>query len=363
MRIAVIGGGLSGLTAALRLGARAEIRVLEAGDRLGGQIHTELDTGFVIERGAEGFVARSEAVPALVRDLGMPETELIGQSVLRSYGFDGHLLSALQPGEAAALLGFQVPKEELGRGIRSLRRGMGSLIWALAGNLQGRAAVELGARVTRLHARDASLALQTADGRSFEVDAAVVATPAAVAAPLLSELAGDAALALSAAKTLSSVTVELAFARDQIAHPLDGTGFVVALAAQRDGLRACTFTTSKFVDRAPPGQVSLRVFLRPEAQELAALDHAAWIERAVSGVTRVLPVRGRPTRTWISVWPHALPVVDDGHRAAVAALEHALSPYPVLLAGSAFHGAGIDAAVRSGEAAAAALLARFPLVP
>jgi oxygen-dependent protoporphyrinogen oxidase len=39
----------------------------------------------------------------------------------------------------------------------------------------------------------------------------------------------------------------------------------------------------------------------------------------------------------------------------VAALERALAGSGVLLAGAAFHGSGIDAAVRSAEAAAAAI--------
>ena len=42
----------------------------------------------------------------------------------------------------------------------------------------------------------------------------------------------------------------------------------------------------------------------------------------------------------------------------VAAAEAALAPHAIVLAGSAFHGAGIDAAVRSGDAAAAATKVR-----
>ncbi len=359
-RIVVIGAGLAGLTAALRLGRRHQVHLLEASGRIGGQIHTEAGDGFVIERGAEGFVARSEAVPALARAAGLPDADLIGQSVLRSYGFDGGALRALAPGEAATLLGFQVPQEELGQGIRSFRRGMGSLIAALGGALGEQVSLELDARVAKLEARSTSVAVELASGRTLDADAVVVATSAAAAAPLLAPLAGDAARALTRSPTLSSVTVELAFAREQIEHPLDGTGFVVALAAQEQGLRACTFTSSKFAERAPPGKFSLRVFLRPSAEELAQLDEAAWLERGLAGLTRVLPVQGRPIQSWVSIWQNALPVFDDAQRTAVAALEAALAPYPLLLAGSAFHGAGIDAAVRSGERAQAALLAAFP---
>jgi oxygen-dependent protoporphyrinogen oxidase len=151
------------------------------------------------------------------------------------------------------------------------------------------------------------------------------------------------------------VTVELAFARDAVQHALDGSGFVVAQGAQQEGLRACTWSSSKFEARAQPGKIALRAFFRPTDAELVTLDDPAWIARAERGIARVLPVSAPPLRAWVSRWPRALPVFDDAHRARVAALEALLLPARVLLAGSAFHGSGIDAAVQSGERAAAAL--------
>ncbi|MFI5306697.1 MAG: protoporphyrinogen/coproporphyrinogen oxidase [Polyangiales bacterium] len=358
--LVIIGGGLAGLTAAFRLASRVPVTLLEAAPRLGGQILTELADGFVIERGAEGFVFRSQAVPAVARDLGMPETELIGQSVMRSYGFDGERLVALQPGEAASFLGFQVSKEDLGKGIRSLRRGMGSLVSAFEGNLRERVSLRLSARASDLQRHANGVRVQLASGASLDADAVIVATGAATAARLLQPLLGTETAALASAPTLSSVTVELAYPREAIEHPLDATGFVVAEAAQQDGLRACTFTSSKFADRAPPGKISLRLFMRPNAEDIMNLDDAAFVERAERGLARALSVRGRPLRAWVSRWKDALPVFTDAHRAQVAVIEQALAGLPIALAGSAFHGAGIDAAVRSGEAAAATLPERAP---
>ena len=63
--------------------------------------------------------------------------ELIGQSVLRSYGFGDDGLRVLAPGEAAAFLSFQVSTADLGQGIRTFRRGMASLIWAREDRLRG----------------------------------------------------------------------------------------------------------------------------------------------------------------------------------------------------------------------------------
>jgi oxygen-dependent protoporphyrinogen oxidase len=353
-RVIIVGGGLAGLTAAFRLRDRCQVVLIEAEPRLGGQIVTERAQGFVIERGAEGFVARSEAVPALARDLGMPEDELIGQSLTRSYGFDGQRLVALEPGAAASLLGFQVPSADLGKGIRSLRRGMGGLIAALEARLRDTISLHLGERAAAVEASDSRVRVQRVGGALLEADGLIIATSATVASALLAPLALAPARVLAQAPTLSSVTVELTYERDAVGHPLDGSGFVVSQADQdhrRDGLRACAFTSSKFARRAPPGKVSLRLFFRPSPQDLTLSDDA-FITRAVLGLGRAIELRGEPIFALVSRWPNTLPVHNDAHRAVVAALEQALAAHPILLAGSAFHGAGIDAAVRSGERAA-----------
>lgn len=362
--VLVIGGGLSGLTAALRLAQAvpgSEITVVERAARFGGQIWTERSGEVLVERGGEGFVFRSEAVPALASAVGVAE-QLMGQAVFTSYGFGDRGLLALAPGEAATYLGFQVPREELGRGIRTLRGGMGSLVAGLVRALdQAGVALHSGVELASIHRDDATQALraQLSDGSTLEPDCIAVATTAASAARVLATLVPEehAALqALASATTMSSVTVELELPRDAVAHPLDGTGFVVATAQQQHGLRACTFTTSKFAGRAPSDRVLLRAFFRPEPED-SALDDAAWIERAKAGLARVLPISRAPLRAWVSRWPNALPVHSPAHAAIVEQLERALHPRNVCLAGAAFHGSGIDAAVRSGETAARFLAA------
>jgi oxygen-dependent protoporphyrinogen oxidase len=362
----VIGGGLAGLTAALHAAraarGRAEVVVLESGERLGGQIWTEASAGFVIERGGEGFVFRSTALPELAAAVGVGDA-LIGQSTLRSYGFGADGLRALAPGEAATYLGFQVPPDDLGKGIRSMRAGMGSLIDALALALRAEGVqIETAAEVACVERSEGRLRVRLASNAQRTADAVVVATSSASAASLIEPLLGathaPSIAALRQAPTLSSVTVELAFERGAIDHALDGTGFVVATAQQLAGLRACTFTTSKFQERAPEGAVSVRVFFRPEAHELDTLSDAAWVSRAKDGLSRILPLRGEPRTAWISRWPNALPVHSATHAAVVSELEAALSPARVSLAGAAFHGAGIDAAVRSGVRAGEQLAAR-----
>jgi protoporphyrinogen/coproporphyrinogen III oxidase len=74
-RIAVVGGGVSGLAAAHRLrtllGWSATITVLEQRDRVGGVLRTVDLAGSPFDVGAEAFLARRPEVPALLAELGL----------------------------------------------------------------------------------------------------------------------------------------------------------------------------------------------------------------------------------------------------------------------------------------------------
>ncbi len=353
--IGIIGGGIAGLCVAFRRLAHGDrVTLFEAGPRLGGQLQTERSGGLLIEHGAEGFVAGSTAVFELARALGLAG-DLLDQSVTDSCRFDGQRLIRLEPGEAGRLLGFQVAPRALGKGIQSFTLGMSQVVDVLSQNVAPVARVSCGSDVQTLRpAADGGWAIS---GRQNDerVDRVVVATGAEAAAGVLGEVFGATALALASSTALDSVTVSLVYGRAEVAHPLDATGFVVSEEATLEGFRACTFASSKLVGRAPTDRALLRLFFRPTAEELRDFDDAAWTERAERCVRRALDLRAPAARSWVSRWPRALPVFDDAHRARVTALEAKLAGSGVCLAGAAFHGAGIDGAVRSAEAAAQSL--------
>lgn len=79
-RVAVIGGGIAGLSAAFRLRELApdvDVALYEAGPRLGGVIQTERVDGYLIERSADSFITNPPTALDLCRRLGL-EQELIG---------------------------------------------------------------------------------------------------------------------------------------------------------------------------------------------------------------------------------------------------------------------------------------------
>lgn len=73
-RIAIVGGGISGLSAAWALRQRGvDTMLFEAGDRLGGKLHTEYVDGLVIESGPDSFLSSKPAALQLVEQLGLSD--------------------------------------------------------------------------------------------------------------------------------------------------------------------------------------------------------------------------------------------------------------------------------------------------
>ena len=79
-RIAVVGGGISGLAAAWELASASrapadslEIVVLESSDRLGGTMRSDDFGGRVVDMGADGFLGRRPEAIDLCRELGLED--------------------------------------------------------------------------------------------------------------------------------------------------------------------------------------------------------------------------------------------------------------------------------------------------
>ncbi len=70
--VAIVGGGIAGLSAAYALG-KAGVRhvLLEASPRLGGVIRTERADGFLLEAGPDAILAQKPEAVALARELGL----------------------------------------------------------------------------------------------------------------------------------------------------------------------------------------------------------------------------------------------------------------------------------------------------
>lgn len=102
----VVGGGISGLTAAYRLraaaGDDAAITLLDPSDRLGGILRTELVGGQPMDLGAEAFVQRRPEMPALLAELGLSERR-VSTTGARPLIYSGRELHPLPTGTVVGI--------------------------------------------------------------------------------------------------------------------------------------------------------------------------------------------------------------------------------------------------------------------
>lgn len=79
MRVAIIGGGIAGMAAALELekardtGVDVEYTLFEARERLGGSLASQVVNGVVLERGPDSFLSEKPAGAELCRELGLAD--------------------------------------------------------------------------------------------------------------------------------------------------------------------------------------------------------------------------------------------------------------------------------------------------
>jgi oxygen-dependent protoporphyrinogen oxidase len=197
--------------------------------------------------------------------------------------------------------------------------------------------------------------LRLDDGAALAADAVILATPANVAALLTREIAPEAAALLAGIRYAGIGAIYLAYRRDDIAHPLNGTGVVIPPTEGRriDGI---TWVSSKWDHRAPPGHALVRVFFGgPHTRAMLDLDDARLTTIVREELADILGVRATPLFTRIFRWPDGYPQYDIGHLERVAAIEAAL-PSGMTVAGSSYRGVGVPDCIHQGELAAAKII-------
>jgi oxygen-dependent protoporphyrinogen oxidase len=132
-------------------------------------------------------------------------------------------------------------------------------------------------------------------------------------------------------KTLTSIThppvavLALGFRREDVAHRLDGFGFLVPELERRNVL-GVIFSSTVFPGRAPEGQVLLTAFVGGVRHpDLANADLGTLTARVVDDLRLLLGVRGEPAFRAFHLWPKAIPqytlsygrfkeIMDDAER-------------------------------------------------
>jgi oxygen-dependent protoporphyrinogen oxidase len=236
----------------------------------------------------------------------------------------------------------------------TLRGGLRELVDAIAAALDG-VEVLTGCAVAALDCDGDGYTLRLDDGRTLAADAVVLAAPAYASAALLCSVQPELADMLDAVKYVSTATVSLGFDADGFEHPLDGFGFVIP-RQEPTRLLACTWTSTKFPQRATPGTVLLRAFIGgPRREELVDLDDEALVRLVRDELRTIMGIHAAPTVARVFRWHRANPQYEVGHLERVDQMD-ALCPPGVLLAGSAYRGVGLPDCIHQGQRAARAAL-------
>lgn len=446
--VAVVGGGVAGLAAALeatRAGAR--VVVLEASSRLGGKVRVSEVAGVPVDEGADAMLARVPYGVALAEQAGLGG-ELVSPAAGQAFLWTRGALRTLPagtvmgiPADLAALarsdvlspaglarvpLDLALPGSPTGEDVsvgdlvarrlcrevverlvdpllggvyagRADRLSLHATLPQLAGPVARSRSLLLAARHARTTAvpwagplfrglpgglgrlPDAVAAASGAQVRlsttvralqrtpqgwrlelgsaahpeALDVDAVVLAVPAAPAARLLRPLAPTAAEELAGLAYASVGIVTLVL--DGPA-PGAGSGYLVPAVEGRT-TKAVTFTSRKWAHYAGgPAVVRASVGRAGETAELQRTDEELVATVLAELAAAVGPV-GRVLGTRVVRWGGGLPQYAVGHLDLVRRVRAAVAGHPGLaVAGAAYDGVGVPAVARSGREAAQAVL-------
>jgi protoporphyrinogen/coproporphyrinogen III oxidase len=241
--------------------------------------------------------------------------------------------------------------------FKSLPGGLSELVHALVAKI-GAANVRTSAGALSVTGTG-PFTVRTRDGDAIDARAVVVATPAYATGLLLRER--DAALAALCAEIryASAATIALAFRRPAIAHPLNGSGFVVP-KVENTGLLAGSWLSSKWPHRAPDDDhVLLRTFVggARDPQTLER-DDRELVALSIRALDPLIGISGQPLFTRVYRFERGNAQHEVGHLQRIANIDRALARHRGLfVTGSGFRGVGIPDCVADGRATAAQVAA------
>ena len=237
------------------------------------------------------------------------------------------------------------------------KRGLATIVDALVGSLEERGVqMLLNTAAVEIEQVESGYRVHCQDGQTIPADALVMAAPAFVAAELLQGISEQLSAELAQVEYVTTATVSLAYPQDKI-PPLEGYGYIIPQNEDSKAL-ACTWTSTKWAERAPEGIALLRIFVgRIQDAEKLPEDEAALIQLAKDEVRQTMGIDAEPAHSWVFRWEKAMPQYNLGHPERVERIEKIIAGYDNLaLAGNGYYGIGMPDCIHSGIKAAEKLL-------
>ncbi len=238
--------------------------------------------------------------------------------------------------------------------FESLHGGMSRLVEALAEKLGDRVRTSVGVKEVSLLDHDDArgrFGVETTDGGLEIADHVVLAVPSYVSASAVRTMDPGLAHAFDGLMGhASSATAFFAFRRQDVAHPLDASGFIVPRAEGRAVL-AGTWVSSKWGHRAPGGHVLMRVFLGgAEREDILDRDDDALVALALREIKSMMTITAEPLFSSVFRFERASPQPYLGHLGRVRKLRAVLEEIPGLhTASNTYDGVGIPDCIRQAQ--------------
>ena len=453
-KVAIIGGGITGLASAYRLErliseekATVDYDLFEASDRLGGKIKTFRQDGFVIEQGPDSYLARKGSMTRLAEAVGLkdeltfnetgqafilkgtslepiPKGSVMGIPTDLAAFMETKLLSPV--GKARVLLDYVLPKtthpdedisagaffrkrlgdeavdyliepllsgiyagdmnrlslkatfpqfQQLEEAHRSLitgikksqsqtkatsnkqqgnfltvKTGLESFVQAISNQLP-KEKIHLNSsinKITSLH--DAGYELIFDNGHVKRYDDVIVTLPPHHAGELLREYHEFAYL--REMELSSAATVALAFKREDVSNPYNGTGFVVAKNSPVS-ITACTWTDKKWPHTAPAGYTLLRCYVgRYGHSEIVDESDEVITKTVLDDLHTIMGLDATPLFSKVTRFKEGMPQYQVGHTYKIEHLTEQLQKkFPGLhIVGAGMNGVGLPDCIDQGEA-------------
>jgi len=253
-----------------------------------------------------------------------------------------------------------------GGSLTSFDEGMEVLIARLAEILGTR--LSTGTRVAAV-ARTADgyrVSLESrGDLRSVTARNVVLAVPSYAAASIVKDVAPRLAWRLDEIPYAGITVACLIYERDQIAHPLDGFGFLVP-RGQGPRILGCIWTGSIFPPHVRGRHVLMRAMVGGARDpEGAILSEGRTVDLVHGELDRTLGgIKGRPAEVRLYRHPKGIPQYVPGHPERLRAIGDDLAALPGLyLAGNAYRGIGVNDCVREARELAGRLTGSDAPVP
>jgi oxygen-dependent protoporphyrinogen oxidase len=309
-RVAVVGGGIAGLAAALRLRGRAAVTVYEQALVLGGKLRTGSLAGGPVELGAEAFLVRDpaggdSAAVTLARALGLGDDLVHPATGAAAIAVGGRLVPVPKgtlvgvPGDPDAVAPLAAVKPEVDTGRPLIGPGedvaVGELVRARLGDEVVDRLVDpmLGGvyagRADRL-SLDATMPALAAQARrehtlTGAVRAAQAAFPRAPGGAVFATVRGGVSRLVAAAAAAGGAEIRLGAAVRELRPGPDGVGWLLTVGPTRDAETVAVDAVVLALPARPAARLLATAGLDPAvAATVGALDYAS-----VALVTLALP--------------------------------------------------------------------------